>query len=242
MWGSMIDISWDRLQVHVNGWGGHFVDPDDTTRCLMDAPEALKALDWIRARIWDDRVMPPFPEMDGLGTSQAFASGRLAMVEDGSWALKDILTKASFRVGVAPLPSGPIRRVTLATTDGFGIYSGTRHPDAAWELVKFLISKEYGRSMAQASFLQPARASLVGEWVRFIREEFPEKVGEADIAAFADGHLKGYSVTTEIFPNMDDAKRIAYSTWDKIFILGRTQVDQLKGVSRDIERAQRAVK
>jgi multiple sugar transport system substrate-binding protein len=27
LWGSMVDISWERLQVHVNGWGGHFADP-----------------------------------------------------------------------------------------------------------------------------------------------------------------------------------------------------------------------
>ena len=27
IWGSMFDVSWDRIQVHVNSWGGHFVDP-----------------------------------------------------------------------------------------------------------------------------------------------------------------------------------------------------------------------
>ena len=56
--------------------------------------------------------------------------------------------------------------------------------------------------MARANFLQPARASLVEEWVGFIREEFPENTREMDIAAFADGHIKGYSVTAEIFATM----------------------------------------
>ena len=239
LWGSMIDISWDRLQVHVNGWGGHFVDPNDPASCRMGDAEALGAFEWIQSRMWDDRVMPSFPDVEYLGTSQAFASGRLAMVEDGSWALKDILSKANFRVGVAPFPAGPAGRVTLASTDGFGIYAGTRHPEAAWELLKFLISKDYGRAMARANFLQPARASLVEEWVQFIREEFPEKAKDVDIAAFADGHLKGYSVTAEVFPNMDDAKRIAYSAWDQIFTLGHAQVDQMEDVSRQIENAQR---
>jgi multiple sugar transport system substrate-binding protein len=239
LWGSMIDIGWDRLQVHVNGWGGHFVDPNDPTRCRMGDPEALRAFEWIQSRMWNDRVMPSFPDVEDVGTIQAFVSGRLAMVEDGSWALKDILSKANFRVGVAPFPAGPARKVTLASTDGFGIYAGTRHPEAAWELLKFLISKDYGRAMARANFLQPARASLVEEWVQFIREEFPEKARDMDIAAFADGHLKGYSVTAEIFPNMDDAKRIAYSAWDQIFTLGHAQVDQMKDVSRQIENAQR---
>ena len=26
VWGSMIDIGWDRLQVHVNAWGGNIVE------------------------------------------------------------------------------------------------------------------------------------------------------------------------------------------------------------------------
>ena len=161
-----MDVSWDRIQMHVNGWGGNFVDPKDPTACRMAEPAALEALEWLRARMWDDRVMATFADVQ-MGTSQAFVAGLVAMVEDGSWALKDILAGAKFRVGVAPFPAGPARRVTLATTDGFGIYSGTRHPEAAWELVKFLISKEYGRAMARANFLQPARASLVEEWAAF---------------------------------------------------------------------------
>ena len=43
LWGSMVDVSWDRIQVHVNGWGGHFVDPENPTRSLMARPEALEA-------------------------------------------------------------------------------------------------------------------------------------------------------------------------------------------------------
>ncbi len=239
LWGSMLDVSWDRIQMHVNGWGGHFADPDDPTRCRMGEPEAMAAMEWIRARMWDDGVMATFPDVQNMTTRQAFITGRVAMVEDGSWALKDILAGADFRIGVAPFPAGPVRRVTLATTDGFGIYAGTKSPDAAWELVKFLISKEYGRAMARANFLQPARASLVDEWVGFIREQFPEKARDVDIAAFADGHIKGYSVTAEVFANMADAKRIAYAAWDQIFTLGQMPVEQMQDVCRQIEETQK---
>ena len=236
-WGSMVDVSWERLQMHVNGWGGSFVDPNDPARCMMAEPEALAALEWLRARMWDDRVMPAL-DMQKAGTQKAFISGQTAMVEDGSWALKEVLTKADFRVGVAPFPAGPIRRVTLATTDGFGIYAGTKHPEAAWELVKFLISEAYGRAMARASFLQPARASLVDEWIEFVRHEFPEKSKGVDIAAFADGHLRGYSVTAEVFPNMADAREIAYRAWDKILTLGQAPVASMKDAAKQIQDAQ----
>jgi multiple sugar transport system substrate-binding protein len=160
------------------------------------------------------------------------------MVEDGSWALKDILVGAKFRIGVAPFPAGPAKRVTLATTDGFGIYAGTKHPDAAWELLKFLTGPAYGRAMAQASFLQPARASLVEEWVGFIRDEFPQQAKDMDIAAFAEGHIKGYSVTAEIFANQADAKRIATAAWDRVFTLGQAPVEEIAAACREIQAAQ----
>lgn len=241
LWGSMMDISWDRIQMYVNGWGGHFVDPNDPTRSRMCEPDAMEAFEWVRARMWDDKVMASFLNVQNMGTHQAFVAKRLAMVEDGSWALRDILTGADFRVGIAPFPAGRSRRVTLSTTDGFGMYAGTRHPDAAWELMKFLISKEYGRAMARSHFLQPARASLVDEWVGFVRQEFPQKAKDVDVAAFAQGHIKGYSVTAEVFANMTDATRLAYAAWDQIFTLGQAPVEQMRTVCQQIQEAQRQV-
>jgi multiple sugar transport system substrate-binding protein len=237
-WGSMLDVSWDRIQVHVNGWGGHFVDPANPRRSLMAEPDALAAMEWIRARMWDDRVMASALDVQNIETRQAFIEQQLAMVEDGSWALKDILANAQFRVGVAPFPAGPARRATLATTDGFAIYAGTRHPDEAWELLKFLVSKEYGRAMARANFLQPARSSLVDDWVGFIRQEFPDAAREVDIAAFAEGHLQGYSVTAEVFANQGAAANLAKAAWEQIFTLGQAPVALMRQVSDQIEAAQ----
>ena len=240
VWGGMIDVSWDRVQIHVNAWGGNFVDPDSPSSCAMDEPPAMAALEWLRVRMWVDKVMATFPDVQHASTRNAFIAGQVATVEDGSWALKDIIANAPFRVGVAPMPSGPAGRVTLATTDGFGIYAGTQHPEEAWELLKFLISDEYGRAMARANFLQPAKASLVEDWANMIREEFPRAAAEVDIAAFADGHVNGYSVTAEVFPNMADATSIASAAWDRILTLGQGTVDEMEDVCAQIEAAQPA--
>ncbi|MCJ7431926.1 MAG: extracellular solute-binding protein [Anaerolineales bacterium] len=239
LWGSMVDIYWDRIQFHVNGWGGHFVDPADPTRCMMNEPEALAAVEWLRARMWDDRCMATLTDVDRMTTRQAFISEKIAMVEDGSWTLKDILSGAPFRIGVAPFPSGPVRKVTLATTDGFGIYAGTKYPEAAWELMKFLISKDYGRAMARADFLQPALASIVGDWIGYIQEQFPQQTKGVDLAAFAEGQLKGYSVVAEIFANMGDATRIAQDAWDQILTLGQKPTESMLAAAQQIQDAQK---
>jgi multiple sugar transport system substrate-binding protein len=238
VWGSMLDVSWDRLQVHVNGWGGHFVDPADPKRCLMSSTASLAAMEWVRARMWDDRVMASTIDVKQPGPREAFVAGQVAMCEDGSWALKDILAQAKFRLGVAPFPAGPVQRATLSTTDGFGIYAGTKNPDAAWELLKFLISPEYGRAMAQANLLQPARASLVDEWVRLVHEEFPLPANGVDVGVFADGQIEGYSVTAEIFANMAQAKQLTYDAWQKIFTNGEAPVDLMKSVCQQVESSQ----
>lgn len=238
LWGSMTYVSWARIQIHVNGWGGHMMDPNDPTKCRMDEPEALAALEWLRARMWDDKVMATPLDVQRAWPNDAFIAGKLAMVEDGSWQLKGILTNAKFRVGVAPFPAGPVKKVTLATTDGFAIYSGTKHPDAAWKLLQFLISKDYGRAMARANFLQPARASLLDEWMGFIRAEFPEQTKDLDVLAFADGQLKGYAVTAEDAANQAEATRIANEAWDQILTLGKAPVDLMKATAREIEASQ----
>ncbi|MCU0508078.1 MAG: sugar ABC transporter substrate-binding protein [Anaerolineae bacterium] len=239
VWGSMFDVSWDRIQVHVNAWGGHFVDPNDPTKSMMGRPETIDAMQWLRDRMWSDHAMASRLDVQNLNVTEAFLRGRLAMVEDGSWSLKNILANAKFRVGVATFPAGPAGQVTMGTTDGFGIYKGTRYPEAAWEFMKFLISPRYGRAMARAHLLQPARSSLVDEWIAQAREQYPEKAQEMNLAAFAEGHLKGYSVTPEIFANQDIARRLTSAAWEQIFTLGRARVTIMTDVSEQIEAAQK---
>lgn len=239
IWGSMIDIGWDRLQVHINAWGGHIVDPKDETKCDIDSPQALAALEWVRARMWDDKVMATFTDVNNVGTQAAFSEGKLAMVEDGSWALKGILEHSNFRIGVAPIPAGPAGRVTLSTTDGFGIYSRTQHPREAWELVKFLVGREYGLAMAEANLLQPARLSLMADWQGFVKQQYPKKAKGMDLDVFAAPHREGYSVVQEVFArNMDEATRLLDDAFTQIFTVGQAKVDILHAVSRQVEAAQ----
>lgn len=160
------------------------------------------------------------------------------MIEDGSWSLKSILSRAKFRVGVSTFPAGPVQKATLTTTDGFGIYAGTKYPEAAWELVKFLVGKEYGRAMARANLLQPARASLVDEWAELVASQFPDQAKEFTPATFADGQRNGYSVVAETFPNQDAVQRVVSQAWDKIFLLGQAPVSLMDTVSRQIDSIQ----
>jgi multiple sugar transport system substrate-binding protein len=93
--------------------------------------------------------------------------------------------------------------------------------------------------MARAEFLQPARASLLPDWIDYIQDQFPQKINDSDLAAFADGQLKGYSVVAEIFANMGDAMRIAQDAWDQILTLGQKPTDSMVLASQQIQEAQK---
>ena len=41
-------------------------------------------MEWIRACMWDDKVMATFLDVQNLTTRQAFITQQVAMVEDGS--------------------------------------------------------------------------------------------------------------------------------------------------------------
>jgi hypothetical protein len=104
--------------------------------------------------------------------------------------------------------------------------------------MKFLTGPEYGMAMARSHLLQPARASLVGSWVDEIKAQYPLKAADMALDVFADGHLKGYSVTAEIFPNMTAARTLAAEAWQKILVLGQEPVELLRTVADAITSAQ----
>lgn len=240
VWGSTTEPIYDRVQIHLNTFGGHYVNDQDASDCVLDSPDAVAAVEWLRARMRDDRVMATPLDIRGMQTRDAFAAGLVAMAEEGSWALKDILANADFRVGVATFPTGPAGRATLATTDGFAINAATEHPEEAWELLKFLISEEYGLAMAEANFLQPARATLIDEWAGYIRSEYPEKAEGLNLAAFADGQIQGYSVTAEVFNHMEGARTATDAAFEDILTLGRTGpvIERLQQACAEIEALQ----
>jgi multiple sugar transport system substrate-binding protein len=205
---------------------------------MLDEPEAQAGLQWLYDRMQMDKVMATSLDVAEVGTQAAFIAGQVAMVEDGSWALKNILTNAQFRIGLAPFPAGPAGRVTLATTDAYGIWANTEHPDESWELMKFLIDDEYVLAQAEAQFLQPARKSLVQAWADIIRQQFPDQTQDLDIEAFADGHEKGYSVVVETFANQGEARPLLREALDLIFTLNEQPVSYMQEVCAEIEAGQ----
>ncbi|MFO7446801.1 MAG: ABC transporter substrate-binding protein [Ignavibacteriaceae bacterium] len=108
-----------------------------------------------------------------------FASGRLAMAMDGSWSLPNY--KSLFKNldwGFAPLPAGPDKQATIVGGEYLSIFKQSKHPEAAWKFVKWIIQPDVQAFWATRSGYLPIRhaALEVPEFQKYLEENPNYKV------------------------------------------------------------------
>ena len=102
---------------------------------------------------------------------ELFATGRLAMMRGGPFSvitLKD--TNVNWDIGY--YPSGPGGRWTRFYSDGFSIWSKTKHPQESWRLLKFVCGPQAMRIHAKDAASIPA-LKPVAESDSFNRPDTP---------------------------------------------------------------------
>lgn len=92
----------------------------------------------------------------------AFGKARAAMVIEGGWLIPYMAsTYPSVQYGIAPMPIAPNgKRADLTFTNAWSAYSGTKHPEAAWELIKYMTGATVQESQLNAGFALPTLQSL----------------------------------------------------------------------------------
>lgn len=144
---------------------GEVLAPDGS-HVLIDSPAACDAINYLYSFVKagsspDGATMQAVDPWTGL-----FPAGRVAMVTGGSW-LARTYADASLNIGVAPLPTGK-QRASVVHGLANVIWSGTAHPEAAWDFVKFLSSEQAATILAQSGTVIPAYSSLQGAWTSSI--------------------------------------------------------------------------
>jgi multiple sugar transport system substrate-binding protein len=76
-------------------------------------------------------------EMDG-DELEGWYDGRLSITNGQRLYVPDMEKSASFDKGHVPWPSGKKGRFNSDGFNAFGIYARTKHPDEAWQFVRFL--------------------------------------------------------------------------------------------------------
>ena len=133
--------------LYIYGWlnGGEFMSADGRT-CTLNDPKIVEALVFM-TEIYDlmggaDKVMA-FQSALQTGDLDPFISGKVAMKIDGDYFLQGIgAIKRELRFGVAPAPA-PEGMPRFGWCGGWAyvIPTGARHPEEAWEFIKYMVSQ-----------------------------------------------------------------------------------------------------
>ena len=111
---------------------------EDKTQVLINSPECVQALQTMVDLVKKDKVVPSAAEMGGVSDGDMFKSGKLAMDVSGIWmfsAYKD----ASFKWDITVEP-GMTTKATHFFANAANVFAATKHPQEAYEWVKFFTS------------------------------------------------------------------------------------------------------
>jgi multiple sugar transport system substrate-binding protein len=202
---------------------GDAFTPEHTTK--LGEPAAIEAIQALADLAAKHQVAPQATTTEQLGISsqQMLASGKLAILADGSWALQDI-AKLGFRYGCGVLPKLKTA-VTAAQAHLHAIHKDTKSPDAAWKLLAYLSSDEYQRGLCKAGLWLPSHTNLLTEeglatWIT--PDVHPE--GYQQIATdYLANHARNY-----FFPaGFQEADRLIATALDPVWIGQATAADVL---------------
>jgi multiple sugar transport system substrate-binding protein len=92
----------------------------------------------------------------------SLGKGRAAMTIEGGWLIPYLAsTYPNLQYGIAPIPMAPNgTRADLTFTNAWSAYSGTKYPEAAWELIKYMTGATVQQSQLNAGFALPTLKSL----------------------------------------------------------------------------------
>ena len=159
--------------------GGRFVD-DKATKCYLDSPESIEAMG-LFSDYYRKYKTTPISQADTVSRQGGFRSGKIGMIISGNW---DIMGNnyygCDFEWDVALTPKGSHGRASMISSMGFAIPKGSKNPNEAWTLIKYLVSQEAQELLGASCMNIPVRQSALPSYVNSdAAPEHIEKVVES---------------------------------------------------------------
>ncbi|MBB3603274.1 multiple sugar transport system substrate-binding protein [Mycolicibacterium sp. BK556] len=193
---------------YIGSAGGVFNDGD---RFAFVNPQAVTAFEYVIGLINSDQVSPPASDTNDNGdfSRNQFLSGRMALFQSGTYNLAQVAEHATFRWGVAMLPTGPAGRVSVTNGIVAAGNPASRHPEAVREVLDWLGStrgNEYvGRAGAAIPAVLPAQQVYFDYWSAKgvdVRPFFTVLDGPRIPAPGGAGFAAGYQAIKPYFAEM----------------------------------------
>jgi multiple sugar transport system substrate-binding protein len=144
LWGIQLTANWTTgFEYWIAAAGGRLISEDGTQFVgYMDSPETVEALRFYADLYNEYQVSPPPADFNlWAGGNAEFDNGQAAMRIFGRWPQAGLLDNPNVDLGVVGVPTGD-ERANILFWGGFGIFSGTENPEAAWRFLKFYTGEE----------------------------------------------------------------------------------------------------
>jgi multiple sugar transport system substrate-binding protein len=128
-------------------------------RATASSSQLREALEWLIGLAVKQRVTPTNEELAQESADSRFLNGRLAMLPQGSWQIKDLNQNAKgFAWDLVPVPIAPRTNKNGSTNQmaSVAMSRSSKQKDAVWEWLRFVGAKDGQDLIARAQYF-PAR-------------------------------------------------------------------------------------
>jgi multiple sugar transport system substrate-binding protein len=122
----------------IYSFGGRILTPDNE-KCALDEPPAVAGFQFKVDLYSKYKVEGGAWRAGGIRDDLGFQNRKYAMIFNGPWAVGG-LTKGGINFGVGLIPAGPAGRATNVGGNDLVVFSTSKHPAEAAELLKFVAS------------------------------------------------------------------------------------------------------
>lgn len=183
--------NWDSNLMSILRAHGAELLNEDGTAFTLNTPEGKQALDFYFDAIFEHEIHPK------PGDQTTFETGKIGIQQE----LYSYMSKAraieDFEWDIVPLPEGPQGRGTSLGFAGYSIIKGSKQPEEAFELLKYLTNPDNAATASQ--FFVPSRKSILES------EEFAKGAPSPD------------SMRIAILEQMDKARYLPkHKNWQQI--------------------------
>ncbi|REE92753.1 carbohydrate ABC transporter substrate-binding protein (CUT1 family) [Paenibacillus taihuensis] len=130
----------------------------DPEKLTFNTPETKNALQYLQDLIYKYHVAPDAAQSSALGGD--FLTGKIAMYVGGDWDLGNLKDKKDLKWDLAPMPKWDDKRVVPYWVGGYAMTEKSKHPDQAWEFIKWTMTDNQETLAKQQSWIPVNKSAL----------------------------------------------------------------------------------
>ncbi|WP_274651041.1 ABC transporter substrate-binding protein [Paenibacillus humicola] len=139
--------------------GGSLTDNiHDPQKLTFDTPQTRNALQFLQDLIYKEHVAPDAAQANALGGD--FMTGKIAMYVGGDWDLGTLKDTKNLHWDMAPMPKWDGKRVVPYWMGGYAMTSKTKHPEEAWQFIKWTMTDNQETLAKQQSWIPVSKSAL----------------------------------------------------------------------------------